>query len=217
MNDFQKMGGIMALIHAAAYIVGIGLYLTLLNPILDATPKQYLALLPDYKNLLYVWIFIAYWISGFCLIVVALAFYDRLKDGFPVWIQTGTVLGLIWAGLIIASGNLMLHDFDEVANLYGKDPVQAETAWLTLSTVENGIISGNELIGGLWVLLISWVALQQGMLPKTLNYFGVLIGIAGITSVVPAFAEAAITIFALSMIVWFAWLGVVLLRNKSTP
>lgn len=215
MNNLQKMGGVAALIHSAAYMVGIGLYITVLSSILDAEPGQYLALLADYKSLMYVWIFIAYWVSGFCLVVVALALYERLKTGLPAIMQISTALGLIWAGLIIGSGNLMLHDFDEVAALYGTDPAQAEMIWVSLSTVENGIVSGNELIGGLWVLLLSWAALRTGGLNKALNYFGLVIGVAGIVSIVPAFAEIAITIFGLSMIVWFAWLGIVLLRSNS--
>jgi hypothetical protein len=217
MNDLQKMGGITALIHSTAYLVGIGVYLAVLSPILDADPDQYLALLPDYQSLMYVWILIAYWIAGFCLVVVALALYDRLKVGSPAMMQVATVLGLIWASLIIASGNLMLHDFGEVAALYGKDPTQAETVWVALMTVENGIVSGNELIGGLWALLLSWVALRTGGLNKALNYFGLVIGVAGIVSIVPAFTEVAVMTFGLSMIVWFAWVGVVMLRSHPSP
>jgi hypothetical protein len=214
MNDLRKLGGIAALIHAAAYVVGIGLYFTVLNPILDADPAQYLGLLADYQNLLYVWILIAYWVAAFCLVIVALALYDRLKAGLPAMMQIATVLGLIWAGLIIGSGNLMLHDFGEVANLYSKDPAQAETVWMALTTVENGIVSGNELIGGLWALLVSWTVLRAGGFPKVLSYFGLVIGVAGIVSIVPAFTEVATTIFGLSMIAWFAWVGIVLLRSN---
>jgi hypothetical protein len=216
MNDLQKMGGVAALFHSAAYLVGIGLYLTVMSVIIDADPAQYVALLADYQTLLYVWIFIAYWVSGFCLVIVALAFYDRLKADLPVLVQTGTVLGLIWAGLIIGSGNLMLHDFGEVANLYAQNPAQAETSWMTLKIIENGIISGNELIGGLWVLLLSWAALRTGKLNKALNTLGLVIGVAGIVSIVPVLAEVAVTIFGLSMIVWFAWLGTILLRRSHS-
>jgi len=216
MNDLQKMGGVAALFHSAAYLVGIGLYLTVMSVIIDADPAQYVALLADYQTLLYVWIFIAYWVSGFCLVIVALAFYDRLKADLPVLVQTGTVLGLIWAGLIIASGNLMLHGFGEVADLYGKDPAEAETVWVAIKIVENGIVSGNELIGGLWVLLLSWAALRTGKLNKALNTLGLVIGVAGIVSIVPVLAEVAVTIFGLSMIVWFAWLGIILLRRSHS-
>jgi hypothetical protein len=46
---------------------------------------------------------------------------------------------------------------------------------------------------------------------KALNSLGVVIGAAGILSIIPPIAEAGQTFFGLSMIVWFAWLGIVLL------
>jgi hypothetical protein len=216
MKSLQTSGGIAAIFHSLAYLVGLGLYLTILTPILDADPVRYLALLADYQSLMYVWIFIAYWVAGFCMVVVALALYDQLKAGSPALMQVATVLGLIWGGLIIASGNLMLHNFDEITNLYGKDPAQAETVLAAITAVEDGIISGNEFIGGLWILLLSCAALRTDGLNKALNYFGLVIGAAGIVSIVPAFAETAIMIFALSMIVWFIWMGIVLLRGSSS-
>lgn len=215
MKDLQKIGGVAALIHAAAYLVGIGLYFTLTAPIIDATPDQYVAQLADYQNILYIWILIAYLVAGFGLVAVALALNERLKMRQPVLMQLATVLGLIWAGLIIGSGNLMLHGFGEVADLYANHPSQAETVWLALGVVENGIVSANELIGGLWVLLISWAALQTGMFNKALNYLGLTIAVAGILTLIPPLAELTQTLFGISMIVWFAWVGVVLLRNPS--
>ena len=214
MNNLQKMGGVTALIHSTAYLIGIGLYLAVMSPIIDADPAQYLALLPDYQSLMYIWIFIAYWVSAFCLVVVALALFERLQTAAPAIMQVATALGLIWAALIIGSGNLMLHGFGEIASLYSQDPALAEPVLAALEIVENGITSGNELIGGIWVLFLSWVALQTNKLPKPLNIFGLIIGGAGIVSIIPALTEIAVTIFGLSMIVWFAWLGIVLLRSK---
>ena len=46
-----------------------------------------------------------------------------------------------------------------------------------------------------------------------LNYLGVLVGLAGILTVVPAFA-VLMDVFGLSQIVLFAWLGVVMLRDS---
>lgn len=214
MKNLQKIGGVTALIHAAAYLIGIGLYFAVLSPIIDATPEQYVAQLAEYQTTLYLWIFIAYWVSGFCLVVVALALYERLKMGEPILMQIATVLGLIWAGLIIGSGNLMLHGFGQIAQLYATNPAQAETASLLVGIVENGLVSSNELIGGLWVLLLSWSARRTGALPNGLNYLGLLIGLSGILTMIPPFAEATQTFFGLSMIVWFAWLGLVLWRSK---
>jgi len=215
MNNLQKMGGIAAWIHSAAYLVGIGMYFAVLSPIIDADPSQYVAQLVEYQNILYTWILIAYWVAGFCLVVVALAFYERLKSSAAAVMQITTALGLIWASLIIGSGNLMMHGFIQVPQIYADNPAQAETVLLALGIVENGLISGNELIGGLWILFLSWSALQAGKLGKGLNYFGIFIGLAGVVSIIPPFTEMAVTIFGLSMIVWFAWAGVVLFRSHS--
>jgi hypothetical protein len=121
---------------------------------------------------------------------------------------------LIWAGLIIASGNLMLHNLGVVARLYGTDPAQAATAWTALESVENGIVSGNELVGSLWVLLLSLAAMRTGGLTRALNYLGVVLGVAGSLTIIPALAETMIMIFGPGMIVWSVWVGIVMLRQS---
>src|SRR5574341_680975 len=108
--NFQKMGGVAALFHAAAYVVGIVLGVTLIFPILDSDPGQYMAFVANNHSLMYLWNLISYWGSAVTLVVMALALYERLKAGSPALVQTATVFGFIWAGLIIASGNLMLFD-----------------------------------------------------------------------------------------------------------
>jgi hypothetical protein len=215
MNHLQKAGGIAALLHAAAYVVGMVLGFALIFPLLDAAPDRYLKFLADNQGLVYMWNLISYWGSAITLVVMVLALYERLKGGSPALMQTATVFGLIWAGLIIASGNLMLHNLGVVANLYGTDPAQAVTAWTALESVENGIVSGNELVGSLWVLLLSVAALRTGGLTRALNYLGVVLGIAGILTIVPALAESMIMIFGPGMIVWSAWVGIVMLRQSQ--
>jgi hypothetical protein len=61
------------------------------------------------------------------------------------------------------------------------------------------------------VLLISWVALQAGGLPKALNYLGMVIGAAGILSALPGLGDVGL-VFGLVQIVWFIWVGIVMLR-----
>jgi hypothetical protein len=104
---------------------------------------------------------------------------------------------------------------DTVVDLYGKDPAQAASVWLAISSVQEGLGGGNEIVGGLWVLLVSWAALRARGLPKALNYLGVLIGVAGILTVVPALGVLT-DVFGLSQIVWFAWLGIVMLRDSQS-
>jgi hypothetical protein len=110
----------------------------------------------------------------------------------------------------------MLHDTGVISSVYAKDPTQAATLWSALESVENGIVSGNELVGSLWVLLLSVAAMRSGGLSKGLNYFGAAISLAGILTIVPALAEPMIMIFGPGMILWSIWLGVVLLQNSRS-
>ena len=127
--------------------------------------------------------------------------------------QTATAFGLIWAGLVIASGMIANIGHSAVIGLFSDNQDQAVSLWLAISAVQDALGGGNEIVGGLWVLLLSWAALKGSSLPKALNYLGVLVGLAGILTVVPAFT-ALTDVFGLSQIVWFAWLGIVMLREN---
>ena len=52
-----------------------------------------------------------------------------------------------------------------------------------INTVVEGIGGGNEIVGGLWILLLSIAALKGNELHKTLNYLGVFVGIVGILTI----------------------------------
>lgn len=215
MNNLKKAGGIAALGHAAAYVVSMAMGVTLMFPLLDAEPSRYLAFLAENQTLVYVWNLIAYWVSAIALVIIVLALYERLKPGSPALAQIATVFGFIWSGLIIASGNLMLSNIGVVAGLYAQDPAQAVTAWSALYAVENGITSGNELVGSIWILLVSIAVLRTGALAKGLGYLGIVLSAAGMLTLVSPVAFTMAVIFGLGMIVWCVWLGVVLLRRSQ--
>ncbi len=215
MNNLQKMGGVAALVEAATYLVGIVVAFTVLAPTWELDPAQYVAFLVDNQNFMHIWHLIIYLVNGIFLIVLVLALYERLKAGSPAMAQVATAVGLIWAGLVIASGLLIINDLGVIADLYAQDPAQAATIWVALSAVENGLGGAVELPGGLWVLLVSWAALQGGELPKALNYLGLLVGTVGVVTAVPGLGELG-AVFGLGSIVWFMGLGIVLLRSSST-
>ncbi|MBI5877394.1 MAG: hypothetical protein HZB53_07070 [Chloroflexi bacterium] len=202
MNNLQKWGGIAALGHAAALVVGMVLGFTLMFPLLDAAPDQVLKFLADNQTLVYLWNLIVYWGSAITLVIMVLALYERLKAGSPALMQTATVFGFIWAGLIIGTGNLMLHNLGVVANLYGNDTAQAAAAWTAL-------------VRSLWVLLLSLAALRTRGLTRAPGYLGVFLGIAGILTMIPALAEIMFMIFGPGMMVWSAWVGIVMLRRSA--
>jgi len=218
MFKLQKAGGIAALIEAATFLIGFGFFFTLLIPagFFDAAvdPLQKVIFLADNSSVMYLFYFIIYVIFGIFLVVHSLALYERLKSGSSALAQTATVFGLIWAGLVIASGMVANIGTGVVVDLFTQDPSQAVTVWLSVNTVVTGLGGGNEIVGGLWILLISLAALRAGGLPKVLNYFGVVIGGAGLLTTIPIFGELGI-VFGLGTIVWFIWVGIVMLRQDT--
>jgi hypothetical protein len=214
MKNLQKMGGIAALYAGAAYVVGMVGFLLVVGWPDD--PVQQVAVLVQNQVSLHILHLIVYVVWAVFLVVLALALYERLKAGSKAIMQTATAFGMIWATVIIASGMIFISGMENVVNLYDKDPAQAATVWLAIDSVFGGLGGSNEVIGGIWILLVSWAALRAGGLPRVLNYLGVVIGVAGIISVVPALAELFIIIFALGQIVWFIWLGIVMLRSSPS-
>ena len=104
---------------------------------------------------------------------------------------------------------------ETVVDLYGTDPDQAGTVWLAIDSVFGGLGGGNEILGGIWMLLISWAALRAKGLPRALNYLGVVVGVAGVLSAFPGLRDAGM-VFGVTQIVWFVWLGIVMLRDSTS-
>jgi hypothetical protein len=70
-----------------------------------------------------------------------------------------------------------------------------------------------------WLVLIGWSALRKRTreLPRALSFLGIVLGAAGILTVVPPLEPAAF-LYGLGLIVWFVWLGIVMLRTSpGTP
>ena len=65
-------------------------------------------------------------------------------------------------------------------------------------------------------LLVSPAALRDGRLTKGLNILGLLVGSVGSISLIPGLNKLMIGIFGLCKIIWFAWLGNVMLHSNPS-
>ena len=219
MKNLQKMGGIAALLGAATTILGAVVYATLLVPkgfgSENPDPSRIVALLADNQATMRLWYQIIWLAFGVCLIFLSVALYERLKAGSPVLAPAVRVFTLIYAVLVILLGALEINSLSTVVRLFGQNPAQAATVWLTLDSVAKGLGAGGgeTIVTGLWLLLLSWAALQARALPRLLNYLGVVVGLAGILYVFTVSA-ALLSVNALGLIIWFVWLGIVMLRGS---
>lgn len=211
----QRLGGAAAVYLAAAYIAAMPYFLLVVKYPDVTDPAEKVAMLAGNAGSMHVMYLVTYVILGIVLAVLALALDARLKDGAPLLAQVATVAGLIWAVLLVASGMVFNAGMATVVGLYDSDPAVAASVWQAIEPVAQGLGgAGGELLGGVWVLLVSVAALRTARLPKGFGWLGVIVGTAGLLSVAPALRELAYA-FGVLQIVWFAWLGSVMLRASS--
>jgi hypothetical protein len=216
MSQTARAGGAAALIDALTFVVGFAVYATLLADYTtgDPVPAESVVFLTEHQTTFYLWNLLIFIVFGIALVVLALAIHQLLSQVSPALAPVATAFGLIWAGLVIATGMVANIGIGTVVDLSETDPAQAEAVWSALDSVQNGLGGGNEIVGGTWILLVSWAALGGGLFPAPLNYLGLVIGVAGLATIVPA-VEAAGAVFGLGLIVWFIWVGVLLLRGSQ--
>lgn len=212
-----RAGGAAALLAAATFGFGITMFATTLADYTDpdATPQELVAFLVDHQGALLAWYLGIFIVFGAALVPLGLALRRRLAADTPILADTAAVFVMIWAALMFATGMISNIGIEAVADLAETDPDAAASLWTSIDTVTNGLGGGNEIVGGLWILLVSVAGLLSARLPRWLNLVGVLTGVAGAATVVPGF-ESVEMVFGLGSIVWFIGVGVVLLRRGDS-
>ena len=211
-----RAGAVGALIAAATFIFGIALFITSLSDYTegDSTVAEFVDFLVSHQTTLFAWYFVIFLVFGVAIIPLARALHQRLADVSPQLADIGAVFAYIWAGLMFATGMISNIGITAVADLDETDPAAAEALWSSIDTVTDGLGGGNELVGGMWILLVSLAAWGTKRLPRGLNVLGIVSAVAGLITLVPGLSDVGM-IFGLGSIAWFAWTGIVLLRHPT--
>lgn len=173
VTDFQRPGGFAALYLGFAYAVGIALFLVVLDYPNITSVEQKMEMLVANQMLFHIMHLVLYVVFGVALVIFALALHERLKDAAAFPVRLGTVLGVLWAGLLVASGMVTISGIDPALRLYETDPAQAAVYWSEIEAVAEGIGLGRgEILGGLMTLLFALAGLRGAVFPKALNYLG---------------------------------------------
>jgi len=215
MKTLQKFGGFAALFMAVSHLIGLVIFIAVLDYINITGAAQKLALNVEKQAVIFSTNLLMYVFFGLALIVLSLALYNRMKSGAPALAQVSAAIGIVWAGSLIASGMAANAGLAVVVPLYAKDPSQAALIFQAIESITNGLGNANgEILGGMWTLLVSLAGLRAGGFPKWLNILGAAAGAVGILTIIPAL-NAVTGVFGLGQIVWFTGLGIVLLRGAS--
>ena len=211
-----RAGGTAAQVVAGTYVVGflvMAAYLVprgLTGPVED--PAGSLGFLLDHQAVLAGWYLVLYLLGGVAMALVSLGVGQRLAAA-PALGQFSTALGLIWSGLLVASGSIALVGQHAAVTLHAQDPDLAVNAWVSTSVVQDALGGGIEVIGALWAAVVGLAALRTRALPASLGGLALGLGAVGMATVIPVASEVATSIFGIGLIVWFTWLGVALRRR----
>jgi hypothetical protein len=215
MKIFQKIGGFAAFYLAMAYLVTIPIFIFILDYPSIVEPSQKMDLIVNQTALMYLTNIISYVFFGFFLILLNLSLYEKLNDKSPNMMKVATVIGIIWGCLLIGSGMVANAGMTQAIALFKDNPDQGTTLWCGIEAVANGMGGQNgEILGGVMTLLISIAGLRSGLLPKRLNYLGIILGTIGIISIVPGLTDLC-SVFGMIQIIWFIGIGVVLLKQPQ--
>lgn len=211
----QKAGGAAAVYIALALLAAMPYFLLVVDYMGAQTAAEKVALIVANHASMYAMYLATYVFYGIALGVLAFALYDRMKARAPAAMRAATAIGLLWSFALVASGMIFNYGMTTIVGLAATDQGQAQATWLAIESVAQALGgAGGEILGGLWILLVSVVALRSGALPKLLGWFGAVVGVVGLASVVPPLRDASIA-FGLMLIAWFVWVGAVLIKTRA--
>ncbi len=213
----QRTGGIAALICGATYVFGFALLLAVLLPagfgVGGQSPADSLAVVAENRTLVQLWYFVIYIVNAVFLAILASALAGRIAVTHDSFGRLTLTFGTIWATLVLGAGMVMNVGLSRVLPAYDADPAAALPLWEVVDLVENGLGGGNEIAGGVWVLTLGIAGLLSGALPRLLSILSLVIGAAGLSTVIAPLAEIGGSIFGLGFILWFFWTGALLLMR----
>lgn len=212
----QRIGGYAALLAAVTVVVGIGMYATTLSDYTaeGITASEAVTFLAENQTAMYIWNFVTLILFGLALIVVALPLHDRMRYGAPFVSRLATAFAMVWAGLLIAGGMVVNVGNSSVVGLHEEGSAITESVWASVDTISGALSGQIEIVGAVFILLVSIGGLLSKALPVALNVLGILMSISAFVTIVPALELVAIG-FGLGLIVWFGWVGILMITDHN--
>jgi hypothetical protein len=144
------------------------------------------------------------WSIAFILIVLALR--ERMQASAPNLMRIAVIGVSITSALSLAAGLIGIVGMPSIVS--AKDA----SAFRAVMAMFFGLITAADHALG-WALLLSgWAALKTARLPKILSY---VLVIKGVVMILEFTAQPLMLVGMLLGIVFWPWLGIVLLRSKS--
>lgn len=215
-----RAGALAALGQGAAFLVGMVMYVLMIAPwegyrAPGSSAASNVALVAEHPVELQSWYAVIFIGFGLALVAGTVTLYGLLRDRAPSWARAQAALGTIWATLMFAVGMTAIASVDMIAGLADTSLDDAASTWLSLDLLLTGMGGGIELVGGLWVAAVSMGALRTGLLPRSINVLGLLVGVIGVLTTTLVLADELTAAFGVGVIAWYLASGIALLRRST--
>jgi len=212
MAQLKTWGGYAGFYMGAAYAVAIVIFLVILDYPSMVDPADKVGLLVRSDGMIWTSNLLLYVVFSPVLAVFTLAVHDLVRGAGAI-AQLGRAMGLIWAGLLIASGLVANAAIGPIVTLMASDEAAAIALWSATNAVSDGLGGGaGEVAGGLMTALFSLAGLRSGAFPRVLAWLGFAVGALGLVSALPGLGDLG-ALFGIAQVPWFVWVGIVLIRS----
>jgi hypothetical protein len=135
----KRAGGFASLYVAAAYLAAIPYFVFLVDYPSITNSGDKVALLAEHHTSMYVMHVVSFELVALALIVVTLGVFQHLQEHAPATSQVACAVGLIRAGLFLASVMVFDHGMSVVVDQQPTDPQQAAATWQVIETVADAL------------------------------------------------------------------------------
>lgn len=217
----QKLSGFAAIYAACSFIFVIAAVVLVITPArlgpAAENAAQRIEFMAAHQGLSFAINLVGYILFGIAMTILSLGLFERLRgeDGKnrPAS-QLALGFGMIWSGLVFASGMIANIGLQVLADLQAHDPESAPAVFHAYRLVVDGLGGGNEIVGGLWLLCICLAMWGRSDIPKAATLLTGMLGVVGIVTTLPPLAELS-AVFGIGLILWYLWIAVVLLRSEA--
>jgi len=219
----NRAGGIASIICALTYVFGFVFFFGMLGTPSDNSDTGRLQFLIGQRDIFFFGYIVIGVIFSLSLLLLNQSLHRRFNKISPVIVSYNATLGVIWASFVLASTFVFLVSLSFLADYASANESGAVIALKATNIVVDALGGGIELLGALWVLLISYVCFKAKVYHKATHILGVAVGVAGGLTLLTgfsffskiAFFEGTAAVFGLGQIVWFVVLGVHLLNDAD--
>lgn len=208
----QRNGGIAAIGMALCYMLLFVIFGALLSLPDNTDMLVKLQAIQEQKLLLSISYVVGYLLFGSFLLVTVQAVHNRMQQNQSSLLNTASLFGFIWVVLMMCSGMTALVGMEMTNGFITEKPEIAVSLFFTSNMMLQALGGGIELVGGLWVLILSAVALRDNHFSKALNLLGLIVGSLGVLTIFQSIPYLK-DLFGLIQIVWFIWLAISLMKT----